>query len=159
MTDTTSSPPLDLNPLHLPELPSWWPLSWGWWAMAITMIGLIIASFYYLRWQKKLRLAQKTALHLFELEKETLTPSAAIELLRQAAFCYYPRERVAKLSGDEWYQFLDAQLKHPLFTPKQQQWQQALYQNQTTADHHLELIHDCKTWVEQALPPKRGGRE
>ncbi len=28
----SSTTSLDLNGLHLPELPSWFPLAWGWWA-------------------------------------------------------------------------------------------------------------------------------
>lgn len=82
------------------------------------------------------------------------TPSSAIELVRQAALCYYPREEIAHLTGTDWYAFLDTQVGHPLFVPNETLWQQALYQKQKV-NNADELVHHCYLWVESALPPKK----
>jgi hypothetical protein len=90
-----------------------------------------------------------------------LSPSAAQDIVRQAALSYFPRDKVAGLSGDDWLAFLDAQLAKPLFVAKQSQWQQALYQNAALMNDEQkeaqqQLVNDCETWLRKALPPKRG---
>ncbi len=97
---------------------------------------------------------KKTALRLLSLTVTPQTPSSAIELVRQAALCYYPREEIAHLTGKDWYAFLDAQVGHPLFVPNETLWQQALYQKQKV-NNADELVHHCYHWVESALPPKK----
>ncbi|KHT48168.1 DUF4381 domain-containing protein [Vibrio sinaloensis] len=149
-TDTQASP-LSLQPLHLPEAPAWFPLAWGWWAVFAAVLLCLLVMWLLLRWNKKRLAPKKTALRLLT---QGAKPSEAIELVRQAALCYYPREEIAQLTGTTWYEFLDSQLKAPRFTPNQTQWQQALYSKQPISNGD-ELIQDCKDWVEQALPPKR----
>ncbi|WP_277206430.1 DUF4381 domain-containing protein [Vibrio misgurnus] len=145
---------LDLNGLHLPELPSWFPLAWGWWAslggilLVVLMIGLAV------RWRRRRLAPKKTALRLLRLKAIPQTPSSAIELVRQAALCYYPRQDIAHLTGKEWYAFLDAEMGQPLFIPNETQWQQALYQKQPVSNAD-ELVQHCYCWVANALPPKK----
>lgn len=153
----STQPHLNLNAPHLPTAPSWWPLASGWWLTLLILFCLTLGIFLYLRWrQKKLR-SKKVALALFA--SQSLTPSSAMELLRQATLSYYPRTRIAKLHGKDWYQFLDSQTNQPCFVEKQSQWQQALYNVKSAENNHQQLIDDCQTWVAQALPPKRKGRE
>lgn len=104
---------------------------------------------------KKRLKAKRAALKLFVKPITPHTPSSAIELLRQAALCYYPREAIASLHGEQWYQFLDLQLGETRFSDKMPLWQAALYQNKH-GEHDNELVNDCLVWVEKALPPKRG---
>lgn len=142
---------LSLQPMHFPDAPAWFPLAWGWWAIlaggliTCLLIGLLI------RWNKKRLAPKKTALRLLE---NGTRPSEAIELVRQAALCYFPREEIAQLTGEQWYQFLDDQLQKPRFSPNLSLWQQALYSNHAVANAD-ELVQDCIAWVEQALPPKK----
>ncbi|NOH97139.1 DUF4381 domain-containing protein [Vibrio sp. 99-70-13A1] len=157
MTEATQTPTLDLSPLLLPEAPHWWPLQWGWWSLAASIIISIIITLFIIRRNKKKQASKRAALRLFSLTNQPLTPSSALELLRQAALSYYPRETIAPLSGNEWYAFLDEQLNQPLFAPKQALWQQALYQNKQN-DSDEQLVQDCQLWIQKALPPKRGRR-
>ncbi len=55
---------LDLNALHLPELPGWFPLAWGWWASigGILIVMLIIGL--TVRWRRR-RLALKKRHYVF----------------------------------------------------------------------------------------------
>lgn len=149
-----SSNLLDLNALQLPEVPSWLPLSWGWWASIAAIVIATIATVLVIRWKKKRMAPKKTALRLLNPDLGQQTPSTAIELVRQAALCYYPREQVAHLTGTDWYSFLDSQIDKPLFMKNESTWQQALYQKQKV-ENAQDLIADCYQWVNTALPPQK----
>lgn len=149
----TPSTPLELNAMHLPSAPSWWPVAWGWWAIAAALLCVVVFTLLMVRWKRKRIAPQKTALRLLNPQLSQ-TPSSAIELLRQAALCYFPRDQIAHLTGKEWYNFLDEQLGRPLFVPNETVWQQALYQKQPVADADA-LVADCYVWVQDALPPKK----
>ena len=145
---------LPLNPMHLPEPPSWFPLAWGWWTLiASVIVGLLIV--WLLLYRKKRHLAaKKTAQRLMASHQK---PADAIELVRQAALCYFPREEIALLTGKEWYEFLDSQLNQPVFIANYELWQQALYSKHPIQETHT-LLQDCSLWIDQALPPKRKRR-
>lgn len=154
MSTDTSTSLLPLNALHLPQPPTWLPLAWGWWALLGGSLTLLIAVWLLVKWNKKRLAPKKTALRLLSRDQK---PAEAIELVRQAALCYFPREQVAQLTGKAWYQFLDSQLATPRFCNNYELWQQALYSKQPIANAS-ELIQDCSDWVSQALPPKKRRR-
>lgn len=108
---------LQLNPLQLPPTPSWWPLAWGWSTLIGSAIVLLILVALLIRWRRKRLAPKKAALRIFQLSKQRMTPSDAIELVRQAALSYFTREEMAKLTGHDWYQFLDSYVPTPLFGP------------------------------------------
>ncbi|CDT13133.1 Conserved hypothetical protein [Vibrio coralliirubri] len=158
--------PLDLSPVIAPDAPTWWPLAWGWWAVIITAIALIALVFFILKRRKNNQQAKQEALSYFSNSQSpvSLSPSKAQDIVRQAALSYFPREKIAGLSGDDWLTFLDTQLAKPLFVAKQSQWQQALYQdvalmNEEQKKAQQQLVNDCETWLRKALPPKRGRYE
>lgn len=154
---TTESQPLPLQPLILPDAPSWLPLAWGWWASIGATLIVLLSIIVFFAWRKKRLKAKRAALHLFIKPTTPHTPSTAMELLRQAALCYHSRASIASLHGEKWFDFLDTQLGDTRFSNKIALWQAALYQN-VRSEHDAELIQDCQWWVEKALPPKRGMR-
>ncbi|MCG9575064.1 DUF4381 domain-containing protein [Vibrio tubiashii] len=151
MSSETQTSLLPLNPMHLPEPPAWLPLAWGWWTLIGGILTLTLATWLIIRWNKKRLAPKKTALRLLAQDQK---PSEAIELVRQAALCYFPREEIAQLTGKDWYLFLDSQLATPRFSDNYEAWQQALYSKQPI-ENSAELILDCSEWVSQALPPKK----
>nr|WP_076589165.1 DUF4381 domain-containing protein [Vibrio ostreicida] len=142
---------LSLNPMHLPAVPSWFPLAWGWWATAGAIVFGVLLVVWLYRWNKKRLAPKKTALKLIEAGNQ---PAEAIELVRQVTLCYYPREEVAQLTGKDWYAFLDTQVKSPLFLDNYELWEEALYSKQPVSNSS-ELVGHCSKWVNEALPPKR----
>ncbi|MDB1125801.1 DUF4381 domain-containing protein [Vibrio algarum] len=80
-----------------------------------------------------------------------------MEIVRQAVLSYYPRDRVAHLSGENWLAFLDSQVKTPIFEAHEKEWSNALYQKNSTTNNEV-LISQCETWLSSALPPSKGGR-
>ena len=158
--------PLNLSPVIAPDAPTWWPLAWGWWALIIAALILISLVFFIVKRRKNNQQAKQEALSYFtnSQSSDRLSPSEAQHILRQAALSYFPREKVAGLTGDDWLKFLDTQLKKPLFVEKQSQWQQSLYQDPTSMNDDLrkvqqQLVNDCETWIRKALPPKRGNHD
>ncbi|PNH93500.1 DUF4381 domain-containing protein [Vibrio diazotrophicus] len=149
-----SSNILNLSDLHLPEVPSWLPLSWGWWASLLAIVVVLVSIALIVRAKKKRMAPKKTALRLLNPALGHQTPSSAIELVRQAALCYYPREQVAHLTGPDWYAFLDSQVDSPIFTKNEETWQKALYQKQKV-ENAQDLVADCYQWVNTALPPQK----
>ena len=99
-------------------------------------------------------MAKKAAIHLLVNPMTPHTPSSALEILRQAALSYFPRQEIAPLTGSAWYAFLDSHTQESRFFDKQQQWQTALYQPCPPSSSQ-ELIDDCLFWVNTALPPKK----
>jgi hypothetical protein len=104
--------------------------------------------------------AKKAAIRLIETHSGS-SPSSAIEIVRQAALSYFPRDDIAKLSGEQWLAFLDSQLDAPRFKAKDSLWQHVLYRKAVSSDdansketEHA-LVNDCLHWVQYALPPKR----
>jgi hypothetical protein len=159
MTDiaSTVSNLLPLNDLHLPEPPGFWPLAWGWWSLLLTIVLSIFFVYLLWKWRKKRLAPKRAAIALLTLEKQTISPSGAMEIVRQAALSYYPRQKVAHLSGTKWLDFLDSQVNGALFKTSEREWLQALYEKQPEVDT-APLIEQCQEWLSLALPPKRRKR-
>lgn len=151
MSSNSQSSLLPLDPIMLPSPPSWLPLTWAWWVSIAAGIMTLLAIWGFIRWKKKRLAPKKAALRIL---KQGSTPSSAIELVRQSALCYFPREEIAQLTGKEWYLFLDEQLSTPLFADNYDKWQHALYSKQHN-DESQALIEHCAHWIEHALPPKK----
>ncbi|MDW6094705.1 DUF4381 domain-containing protein [Vibrio rhizosphaerae] len=149
---------LDLQPLHLPDAPSWWPLAWGWLSLIGCVSVMILLITWLILWKRKRIAPKKVALRLLQPSHGSVTPSDAMELVRQACLSYFPRQEIAHLTGHDWYAFLDEQISKPLFIPNESLWQKVLYQKLKSEPSQQHLIDDCLTWVQEALPPKRRRR-
>ncbi|WED23829.1 DUF4381 domain-containing protein [Vibrio sp. JC009] len=154
---TTQSHPLPLEALQLPEPPGFWPFAWGWWSLIGTVMLSVGLIYLLIRWQKKRHAPKKAAIALLTLEKNTITPSGAMEIVRQAVLSYYSRAKVAHLSGTSWLAFLDTQVKDPIFAENADDWIAALYEKSPEYDREY-LIQQCDKWLHDALPPKRRER-
>ncbi|WP_428773477.1 DUF4381 domain-containing protein [Vibrio sp.] len=157
MKESTTDSLLPLKDIQVPNLPEWFPVAWGWWATLGAILLTLALVMFLIRRNKKRLAPKKTALRLLKPGHGRVKPSAAIELVRQAALCYYPREDIALLTGEQWYQFLDRQWGREVFVNNYELWQQALYQR-GEIDNAEELVEHCYQWVEENLPPKKGRR-
>jgi hypothetical protein len=114
----------NLNDIVLPATVGWWPLAPGWYFL----IGLLLIALAWLcyrslqRWNNnRYRRAALTELQLLEqdtqnAEKRDSSLRQLPVLLKRTALSAYPRNQVASLSGDDWYGFLNSQVKKPAFT-------------------------------------------
>lgn len=151
---------LPLRDIHLPDSISWWPPAIGWWLLPLLLI-LIIAAFYlYRRYRKQHKTInyQKAALsELSHIEKQ-FPETHSMEYLRQISallrrimLSYYPRENVASLTGERWFEELHKLSKGDFFSAEQQLLiLQAAYRPSAEFDRTA-LQKTCKQWIE-ALP-------
>ena len=105
---------LELADIHLPASPSAWPPAPGWWITSVLIVALLaMAILKFLRFRALKRQQQYTLQALTSLEEELLkakSTKALAEmniLLRRLALTYFPRKKIASLTGAEWLKFLD----------------------------------------------------
>jgi hypothetical protein len=103
-----------LQDIHLAANPSWWPLAIGWWLLISILIFLLAWLFLKLRQHAKLKKQRREILAKLNVLETNLNKSTCNEvvgdiniLLRQLAIHYYPRKKIASLTGYNWLQFLD----------------------------------------------------
>ena len=105
----------NLHDIVLPPSVSWWPLAWGWYLLsALLLAGL---AWGLLRWRRRRRANRYRDLALGELDaladaigdpaRQARALADLPVLLKRVALAAWPRARVAGLSGEDWWQFLD----------------------------------------------------
>ena len=105
---------LQLQDIHLPESASFWPLALGWWlliAVVVVLIAWLIVKVLKRIKQRKYRAKIFSKFDVLEKKLKTKPSNAVIAeintLLRQLAVTYYPRNKIASLTGGDWLHFLD----------------------------------------------------
>jgi hypothetical protein len=124
------------------------------WGHILIPIAALLTILLYLRSRKRKLAPKMTALTLLKVDRKSLSPSGAMEILRQASMCYFPRTRISALSGSAWFDFLDKQVGRPLFKPSEDIWDSALKSPSKFSDD-AELVEQCEEWIKEALPPSR----
>lgn len=112
-----SDPLQKLRDLQLGEPIGAWPLAYGWYLLAIfiliivTIVIMTIYKRYQINKPKRLALKQLCLIEkVYQLKPEPhKTAYQLTVLLKRLCFAYYPREKVASLYGEKWYQFLGQQ--------------------------------------------------
>lgn len=100
-----------LAPPHAPPPPGWWPPAPGWWVLALLVLAAVAALAY--GWARPHRRLRRAALRaLIELERsnpDDLRLARGLQnLLRRHAVARYGREKVARLAGADWIDFMVA---------------------------------------------------
>lgn len=101
-----------LAPAHAPPPPSGWPPAPGWWLLSALAAASALAAWWW--WRVPHRQARRTAMR--ELRRigaehdDVRTSARAIEsLLRRYAMAVFGGERVARLAGRAWLEFVAAE--------------------------------------------------
>jgi hypothetical protein len=105
----------NLRDIVLPPPVSWWPLAWGWYLVAALLLAGLAWGLVR-RWRRR-RANRYRELALLELDalsaaiadaaKRPRALAALPVLLKRVALAAWPRGRVAGLSGEAWWHFLD----------------------------------------------------
>jgi hypothetical protein len=97
-----------LAPPHAPPPPSLWPPAPGWWLLAALALALPAIALWW--WRNPPRRRRRAALRELGRIRAATDPresARAIEsLLRRYAMTVFGRERVARLAGAAWLEFL-----------------------------------------------------
>lgn len=144
-----------LKDIHLPSEINWWPIAPG---LMITFILLllIISYFIYFCYQRnKQKKAIKFALAKFKKLKELNThnpdniniAAELSHLIRRVSLYYFPREKIAGLTGKAWLDFLNQSGNTTAFTGEiSTLLTDAPYAKNVTADlTHLLLL--TESWL------------
>ena len=100
--------------IPLPPAVSLWPQTWASRiAIAVLVVGLIAALWWFIRWRYANRYRRAALAELDDIERASTqarpnaTVAALALLVRRTALAAFPREEVAALAGPAWLAFLD----------------------------------------------------
>ncbi|MEC9359983.1 MAG: DUF4381 domain-containing protein [Pseudomonadota bacterium] len=100
-----------LAPAHAPPPAGWWPPAPGWWLLLVVVLGLLAAVLAW--WRHPSRRLRRAALaELRAIDGAGLDDAALAQhlesLTRRYAVARFGRDRVARLSGAAWLDFVVA---------------------------------------------------
>ncbi|MGX9462613.1 DUF4381 domain-containing protein [Shewanella sp. A14] len=110
--DASTSALEQLQDIQLPEPISAIPIAPGYWIIATILIILAIWLSRRLYKQRQYHAPRKAALTLLEsynIDDDTFAAQVN-SLLKRTALTYLPRENLAKLNGQPWFDWLDTRL-------------------------------------------------
>jgi hypothetical protein len=105
-----------LKDIHLPDPVSWWPLAWPWWLLLVTIVALVIFTILYRKKNAWRKLAIKQ-LNAIKHDNSIEYSLAYNRLLKQVCFNKIDKS-CASLSSLTWLEYLDQQVKQPIFLPE-----------------------------------------
>ena len=158
----------NLNDIVLPASVSWWPLASGWYFLiALMLIALAWIGYRSIRrWIENGY--RRAALHELQLlvqdiqdpEKRNTGLRQLPVLLKRTALSVHPREQVASLSGDDWYDYLNSQIDKPAFTESDKSLLDRISYstgdlNNIDSQAQNALIEAIRFWLNHHIPPIR----
>lgn len=115
----------DLADIHLPDPVSLWPPAPGWWVLGVVLLAILVYAVLCLiahwRQQKRLRAALRELDGAHRTYHDARAQGADANacglaylqdcntVLKRVALLHSPTDAVARLYGEAWLQFLDAQ--------------------------------------------------
>jgi len=155
-----TDPLAQLHDIILPEPISTLPIAIGWWILLFLSISLIIGAVWYYRQQRQRNAGKRAALKLLDQishqYKQQTDPkhllNALSQLLRRTAIAYFPKNKVAGLTGKAWLNFLNQHSE----TPFDHNLIQAPYQTdiKLSPDDCQNLIARTRRWIQTTPNPK-----
>lgn len=148
-----------LQSLPLPPAVSYFPQTWGWLLLLLTLLGL--ALFFACRsawrwWQNRYRRAALAELAQLEvcMGNDRRVLRQLPELLKRTALSMPSEPQVASLSGKDWQAFLQSSIATVLPADFAQQLSVLAYappaQLQALPDAQVQqLLGTCREWLEQ----------
>ena len=98
-----------LKEIHLPIEPSWWPPALGWWLVlmgSIIFIMLLIGMFFYWYTTPK-QYALRALKYYYKTDTGAILLARHMSaLMKRISILEFPKSKVAKLTDDEWIDFL-----------------------------------------------------
>ncbi|WP_299022319.1 DUF4381 domain-containing protein [uncultured Photobacterium sp.] len=156
ITATDLAASLPLADVHLPNIPGYWPLTWGWWLCIAAILIVISVAFFLIRKHLMKQRARKEALQQLKHFNNPEQLGNINLLLRQTAMSYYPRQQVASLTGEQWLSFLDQHLsnKHQGFISLSSYWQRGLFSPQgLELNEFRKCYKQAAIWLKKAQFP------
>ena len=142
-----------LHDILMPPAVSNWPLAPGWYVLGILVLtyGLHIGMKFWSNYQKNLyRREALNSLAQIHLRKDTNKEiSDLLVLMKRVALQHFGREKVAALSADEWWNFVETHSKAKVSADIRKLSQKILYTTDvlTTQDDLSNVAKVTKVWI------------
>ncbi len=151
-----------LRDVHDVIQPSFFPPAVGWWILLIGIIGIILIGWgwYRLYYMSSKKYAQRVLRGIFR--KRLPTTALGVELgklLKRVALIRFPREDVAKLSGEAWADFL-CRTGGRVITPEQAKFiAESAYMpaQKTVAINEKKLYTAVHQWINNVFKKVKNG--
>jgi len=142
------NPLAQLNDIIAPTTASPWPPAPFYWGLLVALSIFIVAVVYLVKRIKKHRERQQQALlKLRQLQSEKADFILLNQLIKGVALNYFPRQQVASLHSDAWFDFLQRYSATPLFINKDV-FLERLYQYSNSPCSAEDFIQ-VKSWIKQ----------
>lgn len=135
-----------------PEIPMW-PLAPGWYALGILVLtyGLYIGMTLWAEYQQNLyrREALRSLAQIHTGKDSNREIITLLSLMKRVALQHFGREKVAALSDDEWWEFIEKHSKAKVSKDIRELSQKILYLNniQATPENVNEVVKVAKVWI------------
>ena len=145
-----------LNDIQTPEQIGWWPIAWGWYAIALISILLIVLTTVLVLRHIKTRRAKKQALAMLNQLNVAESPLIAVrqinDIFKRVVLSYVERSDVAELSGKEWANWLN---QHSTSGAKiDVDFVSLAYARTCQVEQANAYLQQTKTWISKNLPLK-----
>ncbi|WP_415408017.1 DUF4381 domain-containing protein [Sulfurovum sp. CS9] len=142
-----------LHDIIIPPAVSYWPLAPGWYALALLVLtyGIYVGLKYWSTYQKNLyrREALKVLSGMKLGEDTSKEISTLLGLMKRVGLQHFGREKVAALSDDAWWDFMEKHSKTKVDVEVRELSQKILYSpyaEATTEDVKL-ISKVAKVWI------------
>lgn len=98
-----------LAPERAPLVPAWWPPAPGWWCVAVLLLAALAGLLWWWRWppRRLRRVAMRELRRIRRRDADVIETARAVQnLLRRYALAVFGADRVARLNGAEWLEFV-----------------------------------------------------
>jgi hypothetical protein len=126
----------------------------GWYVLAVILI--ISFVIFFIRWMKRYRKNAYRRAALRRIAELTSASTASTEiilnelmiLLKRVALQTYGRQKVASLSGEEWFSYLESKGKNTPFVEFEEPVTAAIYEGEKLENKTIdELVQLSKKWI------------
>ncbi|MBF0622598.1 MAG: DUF4381 domain-containing protein [Magnetococcales bacterium] len=153
--------PLPLQPIHLPDPVSWWPLAPGWWLLLglVCVSGLVAVG--WLIYRKRRRVNRLLELELMRVEAAYAKSGSdhqlardVLVLIRRGCLALLPSQDVAGLTDAALLDFLDQTINETRFNSLLgRQLLQAAYDPKTVISGQ-DILELMRFWCRRMRKPK-----
>jgi hypothetical protein len=100
----------NLRDIALPPPVAWWPPAAGWWILGAGMLAFVLLGCVRATQARRASAYRRQALAELAVLERAPPPAAAVglaTLLKRTALAAWPRGEVSRLTGADWFGFLD----------------------------------------------------
>ena len=147
--DSAAIAELNLGSLQEPEAVGFTFETIGWPILAAVIFGVfLIVTFFAIRRHIKNRYRREALAELQQVVLGELPLNHSLVLVKRTAIYAFGREKVGKLAGKEWFQFLDQNAKDVSFLSVQTEVEALIYKDEVPINETKEkLIVNTKNWI------------